>query len=108
MLPLRRPYRREEDEVRLRGGLAFILGLVPQDLLVAQVWRSLASASSVQGLQVGITEPGIVGWFRWVYGLWTNKIPIYLFCTNVGIRDPMAEDKLAPLVLHQPPLPVKA
>lgn len=92
----------------MRGGLGFILGLVPQDLLVAQVCRSLASASSVQGLQVGITKPGIVEWYCWVYGLWTNKIPIYFFCTNVGIGDPMAEDKLAPLVLHQPPLPVKA
>lgn len=34
---LRRLYWREEDEVRLREGLGFILGLVPKDLLVVQV-----------------------------------------------------------------------
>jgi hypothetical protein len=64
---------------------------------------SLASASIVQGSQVGTPDPGIIGWFHWVYELRTNTIPIYLFSTNAGIGDPVTGEKLTLLVLHWPP-----
>lgn len=43
VLALRKPYWGEGDEVRLREGLGFILGLVSQDLLVIQVhlWHAI-------------------------------------------------------------------
>lgn len=51
---------------------------------------------------MGTPEPGIVGWFHRVYELGTNKIPIYLFGTNVGIRDPVTRKKLALIGLPSP------
>lgn len=67
MLPLRRPHGREEDEVRFEE-VRLVVVWVTQDFGCSPgsspACHPLASACSVQGSQVGATEPDIVGWFQ--------------------------------------------